>query len=378
MSPKWWPDLKIPHMFFPSLSLEDSKNLRRNFEEIAIWVRRLRPTAGTAGFVPIAAANSSSGAKARAMYVCEGANDHIIINQAIGDHANTGTEIKLLAGDFYLGGAIELDVPKITLSGFGRSSTLNSTTGGLFTNGMVYVTSPMCECREFRVVADAGNPGPAILIDTPEPTSAADETIVQNMLFAATKQGAIHALADTANVIILNNHFTLVSPTNTAALIKLTGVVGAMIGNNLMRAVDDEVPPDIYRGIELAGACRGVMIANNGIHNAQREGIRIDGGTDIQVLANIITNVGVAASNTYDAISIGDGADAALRVHAQGNSVGVKLLGTNATAFARYAARIGANSTDAFVTNNWFRGGFVTAAISDAGTGTITAPGNVI
>jgi parallel beta-helix repeat protein len=122
-------------------------------------------------------------------------------------------------------------------------------------------------------------------------------------------------------------------------------------------------------GITLNGATLCV-VKGNIVRESFRHGIQLGDSKDNVIHGNLLTENGQAANNTLDNIAlIGDSDDNNI----QGNTCRQGALANK----PRYGINVSAATCNTnLVTNNDLKGGGVTGALNDAGTGTVVAAGN--
>jgi hypothetical protein len=106
------------------------------------------------------------------------------------------------------------------------------------------------------------------------------------------------------------------------------------------------------------------VIAANRIEQSQRVGIRVF-ADDVLAVDNLVVDSSTDADAGYNAIEVQSGSRASLQSNV------VRQTASQTVASAVYTA-----ATAAVINCNDLLGSWLTAAITDAGTGTITAAGN--
>lgn len=154
----------------------------------------------------------------------------------------------------------------------------------------------------------------------------------------------------------------------SAILIDTTGTITT---SALSFHVDNNIiDGPIKYGIELIDA-HHVRLFGNVIEEAGRHGIFLDASSDCMLHDNYVWQASQETDNTYDGIFLqGDSNDNSI----QANKF---IKHTGATPRTRYCVNVSALACDrTVVVSNQMRGGYQTAAINNAGTGTIiTYPG---
>lgn len=121
--------------------------------------------------------------------------------------------------------------------------------------------------------------------------------------------------------------------------------------------------------IKLSGSDACTVDANS-ILGAFGHGIQVIDGDDNVITDNVIVDAGTSTPNTYSGVLV-DGDSNDNDVH------GNKVVARDAAAALQYGIRVDdATCDDNVIYGNDVKGSYVTAGVSDAGTGTVTTAGN--
>lgn len=326
------------------------------------------PVAGSP-FVTVAASDTPADLAAAATYQCDGTADEVEIQAALDDHRVDSSKAKvvLLPGNFNLSAGIILanqthlagcghDITYLEYSGTGPAIAADPSDDNITVSSLaLWASHANGACIWFPSGSDGcslydtsvGSPNqldPPVVVDTAHVWGnviagyAASITIYgQSNVFGNQFYGSV-LISNADNTVFSSNYVT-------------ASTVGALDGIKL-----------IGNGIS------DVMVANNIIQAANRHGIHLDGASRCSILGNKIRSVGVAANDTYDGIFINN--------HSDDNTIQMNVV--HASAFEhRYACRVNSSNCDTnWITNNRLGAG-TSGALSDAGTGTITAAGNL-
>ncbi len=326
------------------------------------------------------------------------------INQAINSLPAGGGKVILLEGTYIVDGSVI--VPSyVTLSGQGTNTVikikdgLNYNTSAIRANSSTRIIISDLAIDGNKIAQTAGfQVGVSLTSVTYSSvrnvsvnnfrdqgisiTWGSNNTIIGNMCQGNTSNGI--GLSSTSNNTVTGN----VCQGNG-----LCGISAAYSPNNTITG--NSCQQNSYHGIELYGSsnttntvtgnvCQGNnqngiyvsgsnnTLTSNTCQGNGQHGILFDFGSNNTIIGNVCSENSQAANNTYDNIQITNNADY--------NNVQCNICRQGAlTNKPRYGIRI--NSSDCngnFVSNNDLRTSGVTAAYSDAGTGTITSAGNLI
>lgn len=318
---------------------------------------------GVSPFVTVAASDTDPTLASSATYVCDGTADQVEIQQAFNDYP--GNRIILLPGNFNTTTVVVIPASS-SLIGSGRHVSIINYSGT----------------------------GTAISVDSPGRVTVASLSIISTNAAG----GCIYYENARLNCVVYDCYLTSLA-TNTTPAVRLVGALpqitnceivatrialavettrGNVTSNRIGGAVtitNDDASIISDNSIETFNVnCNAVtmtdsfycVVANNMSPRAGQCGIAIIGGGYHSILGNIFSGTSDSSSGTYDAILISTSSN---ENTVQGNVV----FGAD----HRYAVRINdAGCTTNWITNNRLPTG-LSGVISDLGTGTSTAAGNL-
>lgn len=178
-----------------------------------------------------------------------------------------------------------------------------------------------------------------------------------------TNVGAVHVSGFIGSGLIQGNQFWY----DDVSEIFLEDCAGVHVVNNQMGDGDMA-----GYGIKLDNA-DSCLIANNLVFYAGQGGIQLVDSSRNLVHGNMIFDCGYTTTNTYNGIFIDGNSDENL---VYGNKVGLNP-GAAVAAALKWGIRVDdATCNDNMIYGNDVKGSYVTAGVSDAGTGTITTASN--
>lgn len=337
------PDLVIP---FPQVSsgLENPDQWDANWQTIQ---RHGHPVATAAGgkryaTVVVAASNSLHHAAADADFVCTGTNDHTTINNAINTLPSAGGVVLLMEGTYNIAGQVNGNgVTDLRGMGENNFETFLNVKYALATNGVALTGFMTVENLAIQNTVAQANSGISLL----NGAFVVREVLFNSTMSAASLNAGIFCVSGAGSPSpgwIIN-----CQATGGANWLGFDAAGGAILGGLYATSIGTGVrvngADQIVRGSILASCLQGLTCANS--------------SSDTLVTGCLLHDNGDA---THDQITV-DGT----RNDFTNNVV------RKGSASPRNAIRVLAGSTAALLNGNDLRLGYVTAAINDAGAGTI-------
>jgi hypothetical protein len=361
--------------------------------------------------VVVAASDSHASAQATADYVCDGSHDEDEITLAIDDvGALGGGRVILLEGTFSIHFGVGVNQPSIVVQGQGPGTRLVKS-AAVFNPAFVVPGSAARDCTirdltidggtdptQLSVAVNAINGPQGLTIENVHVTNGGDArfsidgaTGSDCIVRGCSGPGAAAYLVD--GVIIEDNVFddrgiegdgTRAVIANNTIRYRTLGIYWAsdtpavIVDNTVLDWWGTTTNPGIWAdgpalivGNHVQWARNGIdvwadatVIAANRIEQSQRAGIRVF-ASDALVVDNLVVDSSVEADAGYNAIEVQSGSRASLQSNIVRQTTGQHVDSAIYTA-----------ATAAVVNCNDLHGAWLTAAITDVGTGTITAAGN--
>lgn len=192
-----------------------------------------------------------------------------------------------------------------------------------------------------------------------------DETtwVVRNCFTDGTTMGVVHSYQADGGLIVGNQFWyddessIFLEDSSTTVVRDNTFISGDSIGGAIRLDNSD-----------------GCSIADNYIFDTHEDGLVLVDSDDNLIQGNFLVDIGYSANDTYSGIFISGDSD---RNTIYGNKISNRGAETSYTNKIKYGIRINdATCNDNWVHSNDVIGSYVTAGISDAGTGTVTTSGN--